>query len=825
MIARYNVYFNATQKFNAATDELYEKHVDDFEKFIEIYPYGTAQDKKALRAPMEEVMKKASKVIQHRPHSKWVDDAYFLIGKTHFFSNDPFSAIETFQYVYSKYSDPFIKASSQLWVMKSYILQDKYNDAEAILSLIRENKAEYRDVKAQTHLVAGDLYVKLEKYQQAIEELSEGVKLVKNKQLRYRTNFLLGQLYLEVGQYEEANKAFVQVIKANSPYEYVFQANLGLTKATAESGGKGLKSTKKNLKKMLKDDKNIDYFDQIYYELALLEFVEGNEKTGLDYLIKSSSNAGSNAKQQTKTYLFLADYFFKNREYDRSQAYFDSAVSVIPNDYPERELISSRHAVLSKLIDNIQTVQVQDSLLALSMLPKNELEKKIRQIVQEEQRAERLAAEEAELRRQRELLNSGSSTITDPTAGGSGVWYFYNAAQVARGTNDFERKWGKREHDDWWRYANKSVMEATDQTDPEPTPDDDPLDYDPEADQEQQDYLETIAEDLRKYYEKIPFSATAKLMANKKIQNSLLELSKIYFENLEEYGKSKTNLLRLTSDYPQSEQKAEGLFYLAKSCLALGDSACYKKYALQIAEEHPNTPYNQVLNNKEVIETGEDQEVIDLYARMYKAYIKDSFDISKQLYKLAAKEYAGNSIQAKFDYLYALTIGKTDGRDAYVAELEAIAENYPGTEIANNAAYTVKLLRRDSAEAAVDISMYSNDVRAPHYYVVVGTTDDVKKIEQELSEYNNKFYPGKNFLIKSLIFNDKQLFYIKSFENKDIAQRYHIEMRSNVEFLRTAGLSEIKKFAISESNFKTLIKEQDLNAYMVFFNKHYPVEL
>lgn len=826
MIARYNVYFNAKQKFNEATEELYEKHIDDFETFIEVYPYGTPEDAKSMRAPMEEVMKKAAKVIQHRPHSKWVDDSYFLIGKTHFFSNDQFSAIETFQYVYSKYSDPYIKASAQLWVMKSYIRQGKYNDAEAILSLIRETKAEFKDVKAHTHLVAGDLYVKQQKYQQAIEELSLGVKLVKDKQLKYRTNFLLGQLYLEVAQFEKANEAFQKVIKANSPYEYVFQANLGMTKATAESGGKGLKATKKNLKRMLKDDKNIDYFDQIYYELALLEFVEGNKEQGLEYLFKSSSNTGVNAKQQTKTYLFLADYFFNNREYTKAQAYFDSAVSVLPNDYPNRDQINAKHAVLSELIEGIQTVQLQDSLLALSEMEPTDLEKKIRQILTEKLRAEKLAEEEEELRRQRELLNPGGGRgIPDPSASTGGVWYFYNAAQVARGTNDFERQWGKRKHEDYWRYANKNVMDATDQPDPDPNVDDDPGDYDPDADTEQQEYLENVAEDIREYYEQIPFSATAKLMANKKIQSSLLEIAKIYYEDLAEYQKAKDNLTRLITNYPNTEKKAESLFYMAKSCLALEDTNCYDKYALQIAEDHPNTPYNQVLNSKEVVETGEDQEVIDLYAQMYDAFSKDSFTQVKALYKKAAREYAGNSIQAKYDYLYALTIGKTEGRDAYIAELEAIAENYPGTEIANNASYTVKLLKRDSAESMVDISMFENNIKQSHYYVIIGATKDVKKLEKELSEYNTKFYPGKSFLIKSLIFEDQQLFYIKSYGNKDQAQQYHIEMRNNLSFLESAGLSDITNFAITEDNFKTLIREKNLDAYMVFFNKHYPVEL
>ena len=118
MIAHYNIYFNAEQKFQKATEDLYAGHKDDFDKLIPIYPYGNEQDAQNLRAPMDEVMKKASKVIQTKPLSSWTDDSYFLIGQTHFFADDPYSAIETFQYVYTHTNDALLKARARHWVMK-----------------------------------------------------------------------------------------------------------------------------------------------------------------------------------------------------------------------------------------------------------------------------------------------------------------------------------------------------------------------------------------------------------------------------------------------------------------------------------------------------------------------------------------------------------------------------------------------------------------------------------------------------------------------------------------------------------------------------------
>lgn len=825
MIARYNVYFNADRMLNDAVNGLYTSHKDNFEEILTVYPYGDEAAAKNMRAPMEETMKKASKVINQRPHSKWVDDAWFIIGQTYFYQDDQYAAIETFQYLYSKFYDEEMRAKAQLWVMKSYLRQEKYNDAEAILSLIRENKTAIKNLEGEIHLVAGDLYIKQGKYGLAVEELEAGLPLTKNRIIRYRVHFILGQLYLDAKEYAKAGEHFERVVKMNAPYEYVFQANLGMAKATAESGGTGIKATKKSLRRMLNDDKNIEYYDQIYYQLATLEFSQGNEEQGLEYMLRSSAHAQSNPAQQTKTYLFLADYFFNTRQYDRSQSYYDSAVTVLPSDYPEYDKITAKHAVLSKLIDNIETVQVQDSLLKLSMMPREELDKLIMAKIEEKERAERLAKEEEELRAQRDRMNRNRTPGGNDMGGtGDGTWYFYNTASVSRGYNDFIRTWGKRSYGDYWKYANKVASQSGTGAAPE-DPIDDPLSYNADADPDQQKALADIDEDKRAYYQNIPFSTTAKLVANKKIQAALLEMGEIYYNELKEYAKSIQALEAYLTRFPQATKRPEGMFYLAKAWLDYGDTAKYDEYALKIANEFPESPYNKVLNSKEVVESGEDLEVLSLYERMYSNFYKENYDSVRSIKVDVDTRFAGNSIQAKFDYLYALMIGKTEGKEAYIEELEAIKDNYPGTDIANIAAYTITTLTTDQMDDKIDMSLYSDDLEGAHYYVITAKTEDAKQIEVDLTEYNERFFPSKTFQIKSLVFGDKTLFYIKSFPDKAEAENYHREMKANYTFLTNLGLEDISLYAITEDNFRTLVKSKEESIYLYFFNKYYPFEL
>jgi TolA-binding protein len=838
MIARYNIYFNAQQKLQASVKNLSEKQKDYFEDYLSVYPYGTEKDAKGMRSSMEEVMKKASKVIQHKPRSKWVDDAYFVIGQTHFFAGDYYAAIEAFQFVNSNFTDPEIKEMSQLWLMKSYIRQGKYDDAEAIFGLLKDNKSGSKKYTTHLNLSGGDLLVKQGKHNEAIEYLKKGVSKVKDKTIKYRTHFLLGQLYLNGEKYELANKHFVKVLKLNAPYEYVFQANIGMARASAETGGNGAKNTKKYLKRMLKDDKNIDYFDQIYFEIAKLEFASGNEEAGLQNMINSSKSAKNNNTQRTKTYLFLADYYFGKRIYDKAQAYYDSTISFIPDNFEDVDKIRAQHSVLSKLIENIETIRIQDSLLALSDLERDVLDKQITKIIEDEKERKRKLEEEELVRRERDRIAGAPPAL--PGAQVGSTWYFYNPSAISRGTNEFTRIWGNRKNGDFWRFVNKSVVTtAVPSSKRGSKPDDtdaDPDTYSSSLDEEQKEALEGLDAERLKYYKDIPFSAVAKQVAEQKIQDAYLGIGKIYFDELKEYLKSQENFISLIGKYPKTDHKPEAIFYLAKIATNLDNESDYNKYAKQIADEFPETPYNQVLNAKEIVEDSKDKEVILLYEKMYDFYNAGDYKNTLAVKKEIDTDYPGSSIQAKVDYLFALTVGNTEGKEAYIKELKNLEEIYAGTEIGEMATFTLKLLKADE-EPVADIypedsvslkpkvkeipSAFNKNINAIHYYVLTGHTTQEKNVQLTLDDYNKSFFGRQTLQISTLMLGDRQVFYVKQFPKKSIAMLYHEEMISNLALLENAGLSDVKAYAISEENFKTLFQKKNENEYIGFFKANY----
>ena len=81
---------------------------------------------------------------------------------------------------------------------------------------------------------------------------------------------------------------------------------------------------------------------------------------------------------------------------------------------------------------------------------------------------------------------------------------------------------------------------------------------------------------------------------------------------------------------------------------------------------------------------------------MYEAYLLEDFKQVFAIKKNIDQNYAGNSIQDKIDYIYALTVGKTQGKEAYIKELEIISDVYQGTQISNIAAFTIRTLQQSS---------------------------------------------------------------------------------------------------------------------------------
>lgn len=832
MNARFNGLYLAKEDLNRSVESLRSGHKDDFNQIISVFPYGTAEQRKSQKAALEEVYKKCSNVIKKHPKSRWVDDAWFLIGESYLFQNELYTAIETYQYVANQFPDGEKKYDAKLGILMAYIAQEKYYDAEAIMSVLRKEGKFPSRLEQKFSAIAAEIYIKEEKYSQAIESLEKSLSLARKRDVKSRYHYILAQLYLKTDNIEKSKDNFIRTIKLNPPYELAFQSNLGLIKTIGLSGETSLKTPRKYLKKMLNDDKNIDYYDQIYYELANLELQAGNIEEAVRYYQKSAQTSVKNKDQKANSYLALAELFFEQKNFELSQKYFDSTAMFVSETRPDYENIKAKQLVLTDLIENLISLSFQDSVLELSKLDRGVLDNKLKQQYEFERRQAELKKEQEELNQPlidyNDPFNTPSKITQNPMAGG--VWYFYNPTAMARGQNDFKRQWGNRPKTDLWRYKslqsqlNKVVDNNDDPDKGDETQEDEDIVYDQSQDEESQEILKDVKKELKKYYKNIPFSDEAKRAANKKIAEALFGAGKIYYEDLKEYDKAKNYFNRLFKRYPGDENEAEALFYMYKMAETIEDKSDMKKYAELLDSKHNDSPYNMVLNRQNDVDQIEgSNEVVVLYNKAYDAFQAGDYDKALKYRTEAMEEYAGNSLQSKFDYLNALITGKREGRIAYVEALQKIVDLYPGTAVAKHADYTIQLLREQEEEDEEDEtrSKFLFDPGADHYFIAIYDGGNSGDILASFSDYNRANHNSAGLKTKSYIVGAKNVVAIQSFKDKDIAEEYYVEFIKNDKFFKELDIRAYDLYTISQANFRILLMEKDADDYARFFIQNY----
>jgi hypothetical protein len=151
-----------------------------------------------------------------------------------------------------------------------------------------------------------------------------------------------------------------------------------------------------------------------------------------------------------------------------AQAYYDSTVAVLPQDEENYEAIKERSEILNDFVTQLETIQVQDSLLALAEMNRTDLQSMLeahvaeleRQEKEQEREARRLARQTASTANsdfnRRGAANPFGIDENSPTEGES--WYFYNMTAVSSGRSTFKTRWGSRPLEDHWRRSNKQLV-------------------------------------------------------------------------------------------------------------------------------------------------------------------------------------------------------------------------------------------------------------------------------------------------------------------------------------------------------------------------------
>ncbi|HYW96418.1 MAG TPA: tetratricopeptide repeat protein [Bacteroidales bacterium] len=845
LVSHYNIYFNGSESLKKGVNQAGKSFQDNFTRILPLFYFSSPQVSQSITPAMDRSIEKATKVItlhsitakpeikrgnltekqkefyNKKEFNKWVDDNYILMGKAYVYENKFKLAIETFKKVVADFPDEPIRYEALIWMARAYNELGDYRESQNILEIVKNAGDLPQEYQGEFYTTYADFFIKQDKYEQAIPQLEKGLELTRSKDRRIRYTFILAQLYQETGNSEMAVENYQQVIHMNPPYEMTFNAKINMARSYKAGSGKE-KEIVSTLEKMLKDDKNNEFQDQIYYALGKIALKEGDTSTAIENFKMSAAKSVSNYNQKGLTYLELGDIYYEKPDYPLAQAYYDSTIQNIDKDYDDFEMLSVKTRSLTNLVKHLNVYTLEDSLQTLAALPETERLARIDKIIENVKKQE----EDERLRKQEEMqnaqygsmgMNARANTANNQQGG---KWYFYNLNAKGFGQPEFRMHWGNRKLEDNWRRSNKQTMDMIEQNQEAES-----------ADSTSQKKTAIFSNKSREFYLKgIPLNDSALAVSGQKLENALYNMGLVYRNELKDNKEAVKTFEEQVRRYPGGPNSLMAYYNLYELYNLKGDRQKSDYFKDLIIRTYPDNPRAKILANpsyaKEMM--AEQNKVLDLYEKVYQEYQDDNYSAVVQDANYALRTYPGDKTVPRFRLLRALAIGGLQGKEALKDELQKVVKEFPKHEVSDFARNLIKeiytmapeLEKADTQKKAEQIYSYVTG-GSFIFGVAVANAEDVNQMNFNIINFNLDNFNRLNLGIENQTIGKQSVLLVKSFSDLQSAKRYLETFKNDTGVYRSLDPANIRPFIISDSNYGILANDLDFEKYYLFYKKYY----
>ena len=849
MNSRYNGYFYARENNKEAIQKVEKDNKDDFTKLLPLFIYPSNESAKKYYADFDKTIKKSSTVIQRHAITagkskeeianacRWIDENYMLIGIADFYKRDFMAALEVFTYVSQKYKNPLAKYDGLLWMIHTNNEIGSLSLSEPIIDEIRNakdfpKKKKYRSYKRELAALTADYYIKRIDYGPAIKYLEETIAITKKKKIKARYVFILAQLYEKQGDNKNASYYFGKVSGLHPSYDMAFNAKINQAKLYDTEMGDS-KFMKKQLMKMAHDDKNTEYLDQIYYALAQIVYKENDIPLALSYLDKSIQNSVSNNTQKALSFLKRADIYFEKTNYPSAEANYDSALTVLPKDYPDYSVIETKKNSLTSLVTNLNIISLEDSLQGLSKMTDKERNKAVEKMIVKMEEDEKRKEMEHQRQLDNQLLNAqNQAAAPSGQPSSSSSWYFYNPNTVSFGVGEFAKKWGSRKLENNWRRSDKEQEAATAAIDDQGNPVDTTANKPIVAAVKNNP---SNVKDKAFYLNNIPVTSEAISNSNNKIIDAYYNVGSIYKEQLLNNPKSVEAFEELLRRYPDNKYKLSTYYQLYRTYLSINNKTKSDYYKNILLTNYPDTEYSKIIKNPEY---GKDvmasKSLIEkFYAETYQLYLDGKYIETIAKCVTADTLYSKNYLMPQFDFLKALSIGRTEDINAFENALMKIIIKHPKSPIKDKAQEILDLIKKQKTLVAnSSTSADTTQIKTPfifkeegsYYWLIIveNGKGDFDKFKTKLSDENTKKFSAQRLTISSSVLDTThQLLTVQTFDGKSKAMDYYNSLKNNKDVFTNLEVGTFQSFIISFENYAIFYKDKNMIEYQKFFTQNF----
>lgn len=865
--AKYNGYFNANELIRLGLFEYRRNYREDYTKtlpiellpneedVVDFYPVVDTAIAKCREVITKHSMPTASKPSKKRTeYAKWIDMNWLLIGKAHYIRRDYQNALETFEYVRKFYADRSSTYIAQVWEAKAQIKLNLLADAQRTLQkldnryniFLSDNEGKHkilykRDLRKlrrknrsgdlapyfpeellyDIHTTKAELALARDDNSQAVDHLKKALERAKKKDQKARLNFIIGQLLQEKKDIN-AREFYTAAIKKNAPFEMSFNARIN----RAMVGGKSDNEIIDELQKMLKEQKYLEYKDQIYYAMAVVEQKRPDIDQAKIYLTRSVFYSLNNDRQKGISYEALGDITFKERDYVSAQKYYDSSSQVIPEDYANYDQIVNKAEQLSELVDAVTVVEFEDSVQRIANLSEAEREEFLENVIKQLKEEERLR-KEREARRAAQIRELQMQQAEQNASGNK--FYFSNVKAMTQGAEDFRQMWGQREDEDHWRRSNKILEADFTENVPEDSIEIGDVEqgiFDPKTVDPSKVNVDDLTTDI--LLNSIPLSDSAMYYSNERLLAALYKSGRIYNEELGEQELGGKQFQRVVDHGVENEHNVTSAFELYKMYNKTNTTIA-EKNKTYILNNYPNSDYANYLRDPDYFIKKKEMEALAL-----KDYLRSVERFERGLYypvilkaDNVIENEPKNRFRAEYFLLKAMAMGRINNdKTSLLPVLEQAIEEFPDTPVAKRAAEMIEMINNGVPEfvpfdfdKGADIFDFSYKDKMI-ILIYIDNSEDARMISTKVSDFNREFFSRDRLRTSTQIY-DKNTTFVKVEEFKDAshAADYVRDFAKTKKYL--GDLRSKKLIYTSLENFKTLLKDQKLEEYEVFFENNY----
>ncbi len=677
LTAHYNILFNANEILDQKQLEYATANVDAYDHILSVYPDTTAKTASADKL-LESVVARANTIISVKEQSHYIGDAYLVLGKANYLEGNFFNAIEFLSQVIRAYpKQKNLVQEARVWKARSYMRINQLNMADSVLDTamlsIFPKQTKIADIYATR--LQYDIYAG--KFADAETMAKQAIHYSKDVNHQLRWTFILAQVEEKTKHFGDAIHNYDNIINSNASYEMAFNASLNKI-AIQQDQSTARISRIDALRILLKDEKNKEFADQIYFQIGELYLAKGDVENAVKNFKLSIRKSVKNLNQKGLSYLRIADIDFKYKaDYTGAKKYYDSTLTALSPNYPGYQAVFKKANNLQLLTDKLQIITREDTLQMLAKMDESARMDKIAAMAKAQIAAQKAISINNAAK---SSANNNAGSFVPSIGSNSGVvastFYFDNVAALSQGFTDFKRVWGSRPLADNWR---RSVRSGNDINSAQAAATIQNLNAGSNPAKGQKSATDVISDKIQQdLLANIPLTPSQLVQSNTRILNAYMDIASFYRDILDDKKEAIETYELILARFPGNNNKVSVYYNLYRLYSDI-DAAKSEKYKNLILKDYPESNFAKV-----ILDPDFNQKLNDKNAE-YTAFYNQLFDeVSKRKYTEAIDkanemitQYPTSPLNAQVYYLRTIAQGHGQKLDPFVAELKTIADKFP----------------------------------------------------------------------------------------------------------------------------------------------------